>query len=566
MSRVSRRLRIKTALGAVFEFSLIATIPSELIPFCAAAAGRPVWEFHVYVSAIAIMFGLLMVVLMMAHFEANKLIATSFSASRPTTTTAFLNGTHMNGELFDLRKITASSGPPSVSNGPYTQATDTNGSTNIRRPKKEVVSPEKTKAKMSSQAIRRSLSNGCDGLISNNNSISNESQENERNRDKVKSNDSSPKESGKKQRKNSGGSQTVKRKDSDSEVPKPLVPSSFRAILETTPDQVFQTEVADSGTISPTYSRESSSSDANSVCCDVPTTLPSKKEKSKVRKKTAKVSPAVIPVEEKRSKVKGAEKEKEKEKTKTKEKEKSSNALESGKDKKNRHGVETKEESKEPRKQEVSTKTLRSQKEKGSKTRRVSLPVELEHANGKSKDDRSKSNHSTSATNGAGKTQGKSATSNKKNPVTHSISLPATTRVQKQTSDPAEFSDEFCTPHTITEAINSALERTLKHSPTGDSANPKSLSREQSRCSSVSPSPSLSDSSQNLSQSSRSSSYSSVVGSEESASGSSEHSHKRKKHSKALKPSPLIIPKNTESTRKTKLFYVDFFRYASSVV
>ena len=547
MSRVSRRLRIKTALGAVFEFSLTATIPSELIPFCAAAAGRPVWEFHVYVSAIAIMFGLLMVVLMMAHFDANKLIATSFSASRPST--PFLNGTHMNGELFDLRKITASPGPPSVSNSLYTDATDTNGSTNVRHPKKEVISPEKTKGKTSSQAIRRSLSNGCDGLISNNNSISNENQENERNRDKVKSIDSSWKESGKKQRKSSSGSQTVKRKDSDSEVPKPIVPSSFRATLETMSDQVFQTEVADSGAISPTYSRESSSSDANSVCCDVPTTLPSKKEKSKVRKKTAKVSPSVINVEEKRSKVKGAEKEK----TKTKEKEKSNNALESGKDKKNRHVIDTKEESKEPRKQEVSTKTLRSQKEKGAKTRRISLPVELEHGNGKSKDDRSKSHQSTSASNSTGKTHsqaGKSATSNKKNQISHSNSLPATTRAQKQTSDSAEFSDEISTPHTITEAINSALERTLKQSPTGDSANPKSSSREQSRCSSVSPSPPLSDSSQNLSQSSRSSSYSSVVGSEESASGSNEHCHKRKKqHSKAPKPSPLTIQKNT-STRK----------------
>lgn len=546
MSRVSRRLRIKTALGAVFEFSLIATIPSELIPFCAAAAGRPVWEFHVYVSAIAIMFGLLMAVLMMANFEAKKLIATSFSPSRPSTT--FLNGTHMNGELFDLRKITASPEPPSVSNSPYTEATDTNGSTNVRRPKKEVISPEKTKGKTSSQAIRRSLNNGCDGLISNNNSISNENQENERNRDKVKNIDSPWKESGKKQRKSSSGSQTVKRKDSDSEVPKPIVPSSFRATLETMPDQVFQTEVTDSGTISPTYSRESSSSDANSVCCDTPTTLPSKKERSKVRKKTAKVSPAVITAEEKRSKVKGAEKEK----TKTKEKEKSNNALESGKDKKNRHGIDTKEENKEPRKQEVSTKTLRSQKEKSAKTRRISLPVELEHGNGKSKDDRSKSHQSTSATNSTGKTHsqaGKSATSNKKNPISHSNSLPASTRAQKQTSDLAEFSDE--TPHTITEAINSALEITLKQSPTGDSANPKSSSREQSRCSSVSPSPPLSDSSQNLSQSSRSSSYSSVVGSEESASGSNENCHKRnkKQHSKAPKPSPLTIQKNT-STRK----------------
>ena len=564
MSRVSRRLQIKTALGSVFEFSLIATIPSELMPLCANAAGRPVWEFHVYVSAIAVMICLLMVVLVMARFEANKLVAKSLATLHSNTT--LLNGSHINGELFDLRKITAPSQTPTVSNNPC-QPRQENGSTNVQCSRTEVT----THTSMYSQTSRRNSSDSYERFVSNNNSISPKTSEDEHNRGKGKSSEGFIKDSSKKQKRGNSGSRTPKRRDSGSEASKPVPLCNSAVALEAIADEVFQSHLPNNGGTSPTFSRGSSSSETNSVCSDVPT-IATKKEKPKGRKKTAKVFPVVIPVDEKKSKagdkekVKSAEKAKENEKSKEKEKEKEkerNNTSEKRKDKRNKHDVEIKEHSKESRKHEGQFKTPKFENDKVS--RRVSLPVELEHTNSKPKEDKPKS-HQSLVTSTAGKNQGNSSRSvtsgsSKKAKAVHSNSLPTVTRARKQTSEPREFSNEVLAPHTITEAINSALERTLKHSPTSDTGNQKSSPHNLSRCSSLSPSPSPSDLSPNLSQSSRSSSYSSVVGSEESGSGSSEHSGKRKK---ARKPSPLTIQKKTGTSSKDSLcMIIHFFKLVS---
>ncbi len=513
---MSRRLQIKTSLGSVFEFSLIATIPSELIPLCAAATGRPRWEFQAYISTAAIMICLLIVTLVLAHFEARKLITASL-ASLPCNQ-VLLNGTHMNGEIFDLRKISASAQSPIISDNVYLSHQGSNGS--ARASTKEVTA-EKTKDNSYSQPFRRSSSDNCERLASNNNSITSETSEYDRL--KVKANE---KDLTKKQRKNT--SQPTKRKDLDTENSKANV-ISFPGVtaVDTSAMELLNSECPVSETVKP--QRESSSSDGNSVCSDTTTpTFPAKKDKSKIRKKTAKVSPAFVPVEEKKTKVVDKLKLKDNESTKDKEKKES---LERGKDRKFKQNGESKEDVKEPKKQDVnkSVKLQNNNKATSKSSRKISLPSELEQTRPKPKLDKSKSLPVSSTSKPQSSKSGHSA-ANKKNS-------------SKQTQQNED------TPHTITEAINSALEITLKNSPTAETG--QSFSRSRSRCSSTSPSPPLSDSSQNLSQSSRSSSYSSVVGSEESA--NSEPSGRKKKHSKNLKPSPLIIQKPTEHTSKYQL-------------
>ena len=527
VSRVSRRLQIKTSLGSVFEFSLIATIPSELIPLCAAAAGRPRWEYQAYVSAAAIMVCLLAVTLVLAHFEARKLVTASL-ASLPHNQVLF-NGTHMNGDVFDLRKISASAQAPLISDNLYLPRQGTNGS--ARANTKEVITAEKMKGNSYSQPFRRSSSDSCERLASNNNSITSETSEYDRL--KVKAND---KDLTKKQKKTTSGNQQTKRKYSDTENSKPFV-LAFPCVsaTDTSAMELLNSECPVNETVK--SQRDSSSSDGNSVCSDVTVaTLPAKKEKSKIRKKTAKVSPAFVPVEEKKTKVFEKVKVKDNENTKDKEK---TDSLERGKDRKVKQNSETKEDIKEPKKQDVSSKSVKPQNNKAtSKTsRKTSLPTELEQTHPKPKLDKSKSLPTGSVSKPQSSKSGHSI-ANKKNSSNSS----------KQTQQSEN------TPHTITEAINSALEITLKHSPTSETG--QSFSRSHSRCSSTSPSPPLSDSSQNLSQSSRSSSYSSVVGSEESA--NSEPSARRKKHSKNPKPSPLVIQKPTEHTSKYPKLMISF--------
>ena len=527
MSRVSRRLQIKTSLGSVFEFSLIATIPSELIPLCAAAAGRPRWEYQAYVSVAFIMIGLLVATLVLAHFEARKVITASL-ASLPRNH-VLLNGTHMNGDIFDLRKISASPQTSLLSDNLYLPCQD--NSEQPRTTTKELVITEKMKSNSYPQPLRRSSSDSCERLTSNNNSITSETSEYDR--FKAKTNDNDLK---KKQKKTTSGSQQTKRKDSDTETPKPLV-LGFPNVstIDTTAIELLNSECPEHETVK--SQRDSSSSDGNSVSGEAfVSTLPAKKDKSKIRKKTAKVSPALLSVEEKKTKVIDKAKVHNSENTKDKEK---TDIFEKGKDRKGKQNNETKEDSKEPKKQDVGSKPVKLQNNKAtSKTsRKTSLPTELEKTHPKTKLDKSKS----LPTGSVSKTQSSKSghcVANKRN-------------TSKQTQHIED------TPHTITEAINSALEITLKHSPTAETS--QNCSRSHSRCSSTSPSPPLSDSSQNLSQSSRSSSYSSVVGSEESV--NSDTPARRKKRSKNQKPSPLVIQKPTGHTSKFLTFIMQLLFY-----
>ena len=495
----------------MFEFSLIATIPSELIPLCATAAGRPRWEYRAYVSAFALMICLLVVTFVLAHYESRKLITASLT-SLPHNH-VLLNGTHLTGEIFDLRKISASPQAPLIPDNNYIPPQRSKlGSTKTTT--EEANNVEKAKGNSYTQSHRKTSSDCCERLVSNNNSIASEASEYERL--KVKPGD---KDQARKQKKITSSNQQST-KNSDTGNSKPYV-MPFPSVIKIDNPAIelpnSMHPVSDTGK----SQRDSSSSEGASVFSDASVaTLPVKKDKSKIRKKTAKVSPAFIPVDEKKTKVSDKIKVKEHEDTKEKGK---TDSLDRGNDKKAKQIDKTKQDTKEAKKQDLNTKTVKqlNNKSTGKTTRKTSLPSDLEPTRPKTKLDKSKSLPSDSVTKPLSSRSGLNST-NKKN------SLNSNKKTQCNED----------TPHTITEAINSALEITLKHSPTNETS--QNFSRSHSRCSSTSPSPPLSDSSQNLSQSSRSSSYSSVVGSEEST--NSEPTTRKKKHSKQ-KPSPLVIQK-----------------------
>lgn len=458
------------------------------------------------------MICLLIVTLVMAHFEARKLI----TASLPSLPQGqiLLNGTHMNGDLFDLRNISAPTQSPLISQNLYAPRQDSNGSSRTAR--KEAVPVEKPKACSYPQSVRGSFSENSERLASNNNSITTEASEYDRH--KVKTND---KDLGRKQKKTT--SQQTKRKDLDIDNPKTSVLAFPNNTIDSTTIEL--TNSGCPGDESVKLQRNSSSSDANSVSSDVTVaSLPGKKDKSKiVRKKSAKVSPAVAPVEEKKTKVVDKVKVEDNESTKDKEK---TDSFEKTKQRKTKQEAKEDNTGKESKKHDAVSKLVKplNNRTTNKTSRKTSLPTELEQTHSKPKLDKSKSLPAGSTSKTQSSKSGQNV-ANKKN-----------SNKTQQNGD---------TPHTITEAINSALEITLKHSPTAETN--QNLSRSHSRCSSASPSPPLSDSSQNLSQSSRSSSYSSVVGSEESA--NSEHSVRKKKHH-SKKPSPLVIQKPTEHTSK----------------
>ena len=55
MSRVTRKLEVKTTVGPVMEFTLVATIPTHLLPLCSSALGRNSWEPVVQIVAVVLM-------------------------------------------------------------------------------------------------------------------------------------------------------------------------------------------------------------------------------------------------------------------------------------------------------------------------------------------------------------------------------------------------------------------------------------------------------------------------------------------------------------------------------
>lgn len=74
MSRVTRKLEVKTTLGRVMEFMLVATIPTHLLPLCSSALGRNSWEPVVQVVAAVFMGVVFLAVVIAAYAEARRLV------------------------------------------------------------------------------------------------------------------------------------------------------------------------------------------------------------------------------------------------------------------------------------------------------------------------------------------------------------------------------------------------------------------------------------------------------------------------------------------------------------
>lgn len=74
MSRVTRKLEVKTTLGPVMEFTLVATIPTHLLPLCSSALGRSSWEPVIQVVAVVLMVVVFLAVVIAAYAEARRLV------------------------------------------------------------------------------------------------------------------------------------------------------------------------------------------------------------------------------------------------------------------------------------------------------------------------------------------------------------------------------------------------------------------------------------------------------------------------------------------------------------
>lgn len=74
MSRVTRKLEVKTTLGPVMEFTLVATIPTHLLPLCSTALGRNSWEPVVQGVAVVLMGVVFLAVVIAAYAEARRLV------------------------------------------------------------------------------------------------------------------------------------------------------------------------------------------------------------------------------------------------------------------------------------------------------------------------------------------------------------------------------------------------------------------------------------------------------------------------------------------------------------
>ena len=100
MSRVTRRLEIKTTFGPTMEFTLVATIPPYILPLCAAAMGRSSWEPVLQVLTVVIMVSVFIAVIVAAYSEARSILGISL----PTTN--LLLNCEERGQVFDLKTIT----------------------------------------------------------------------------------------------------------------------------------------------------------------------------------------------------------------------------------------------------------------------------------------------------------------------------------------------------------------------------------------------------------------------------------------------------------------------------
>ncbi|XP_070552188.1 transmembrane protein 131-like isoform X2 [Ptychodera flava] len=70
LSRVTRQLKFITSRGPDMEYTLLATIPPNMLPHCSSAIPRPAWEHLLYAATICLMITLFMGVLMVSYLEA----------------------------------------------------------------------------------------------------------------------------------------------------------------------------------------------------------------------------------------------------------------------------------------------------------------------------------------------------------------------------------------------------------------------------------------------------------------------------------------------------------------
>ena len=101
MSRVTRRLEVRTTLGRVMEFTLVATIPTHLLPLCSSALGRNSWEPVIQIVAAVLMTVVFLAVVIAAHAEARRLVF----LSHPEVLVLQMKGEEQRGPIFDLNAI-----------------------------------------------------------------------------------------------------------------------------------------------------------------------------------------------------------------------------------------------------------------------------------------------------------------------------------------------------------------------------------------------------------------------------------------------------------------------------
>ncbi|XP_042211085.1 transmembrane protein 131-like isoform X2 [Homarus americanus] len=123
LSKIQQRLIIHTSLGLIggldegmvlvtkdepgrVEYSLVATVPTQLLAECGAAVPRPTWEPLLYYAVLPLMVAMLVGAVILSALEADHILKTTIIAM---TTSLPANG-HTPGfdksKVFDLRTIT----------------------------------------------------------------------------------------------------------------------------------------------------------------------------------------------------------------------------------------------------------------------------------------------------------------------------------------------------------------------------------------------------------------------------------------------------------------------------
>ncbi|XP_077984160.1 transmembrane protein 131-like [Glandiceps talaboti] len=72
LARVTRQLKFITSKGPDMEYTLLATIPPNMLPYCSSAIPRPAWEHLLYAATICLMITLFIGVLMVSYLEAMR--------------------------------------------------------------------------------------------------------------------------------------------------------------------------------------------------------------------------------------------------------------------------------------------------------------------------------------------------------------------------------------------------------------------------------------------------------------------------------------------------------------